>query len=146
MSTFNDALFEAAKKGYEDDVVELIKSKMDLNIIDNLKNTPLHYAAGTGHAGCVKLLAESGRTKLDLQNTLGETALHKAAVGTSERHAEACRSLVGARASLDVRNKEKKTPLQICLNSARDFLAPSADVEGFDPDAIASNNSEESSD
>jgi len=145
MSSFEDSLFEAAKKGYEDDMIELLKSKVDLNIVDYLKNTPLHYAAGTGHARCVELLVQTGRAKLDLLNNIGETPLHKAAAGSSQKHSDCCRVLVNGGARLDIRNNDGNTPFQICLNSAKDILVPADDVAGFDPDAIAE-DSEESSD
>lgn len=45
------ALVNAAKSGYVDDLQQLVKSAVDINVTDPLGNTPLHYAAGAGHAG-----------------------------------------------------------------------------------------------
>lgn len=46
MSTLTDSLFAASKYGRLDDINDIIKESAELNIRDELGNTPLHYASG----------------------------------------------------------------------------------------------------
>jgi ankyrin repeat protein len=101
MTSYEDAIFAAAKAGSTEDVQELLKTPVNWNTKDSLGNTPLHYAAGTpllspanatkeyfiecgvhpiavtGHAEVVKLLAQSKKADFNAQNAVGETPLHK---------------------------------------------------------------------
>jgi ankyrin repeat protein len=47
MTSYEDAIFAAAKTGSVEDIQELLKTNVNWNTKDSLGNTPVHYAAGT---------------------------------------------------------------------------------------------------
>lgn len=49
MSTLKDSLFAASKYGRLDDIKDIIQESADLNMVDELGNTPLHYAASMAY-------------------------------------------------------------------------------------------------
>jgi len=148
MTSLEDGLFEAAKKGYADDFQALFKAKqLNFNVTDIVHNTPLHYAAGAGHVDCVKLLLTVPSIKINIQNNVGDTPLHRAAAGRTEAHAESATVLVAAKADVTVKNKAKQTAYDICLNAAKGVLLPGGgDVAGFDPEALGISDSEDEDD
>lgn len=93
MSTYDDALFSACKYGRLIDIQDLLKDKnTKWNIVDELGNTPLHYAAssqffkknhklipilGAGHNQIVKAMIMSNKVNPNIQNGHGDTPLHK---------------------------------------------------------------------
>jgi len=148
MASFDDTLFEAAKKGYVDDMKELVKAKGNFNIHDSLHNTPLHYAAGFGHAECVRLLLTAPGIKATLQNNVGDTALHKAAVGRTEGHGDAATLLAATvPALLTVKNSHGEIAHAICLNGAKgSLIAGGGSVAGFNPDELDLTDSDDKDD
>lgn len=75
----------------------------------------MHRAASKGNLGVVKLLLEySDKLKLNIRDTYGNTPLHLAC---EEDRQEEAKLLVQNGASLDTKNKEEKTPLDLCTPS-----------------------------
>ena len=64
-------------------------------------STPLHYAAGKGHADVITALLTAG-ADLHAESNKGDTPLHKAA---GSGHAEAITALLAAGADPNVANK-----------------------------------------
>lgn len=83
-----------------------------INVVDNRGATPLHRAASKGNIEIVKLLLSyRGDLKIDATDFYGNTPLHLAC--EEDRQEEAI-LLVKGGAKLDVTNKERKTPLDLC--------------------------------
>lgn len=72
----------AAQMGYKQLTVHLLEwgtSSRDVNIRDNLLNTPLHYAAQKGHVEVVRTLLAQPGLDINAENFQKETPLHMAA-------------------------------------------------------------------
>jgi ankyrin repeat protein len=60
---------------------ELIEGEnQDVNAKDATNNTPLHWAAGAGHLEAVQYLLSRPDIKLNEQNLLGDTPLHRVVI------------------------------------------------------------------
>jgi ankyrin repeat protein len=60
-------VIEAAKRGYDEQVEELLQSGHNANETDSMNNTALHWASGGGHADTVAILIAS-KANVDAQN------------------------------------------------------------------------------
>ncbi|KAL6046304.1 Osteoclast-stimulating factor 1 [Balamuthia mandrillaris] len=115
-TSLNDALFQAAKAGYADDLAELSKTAVDVNQQDAaLGNTALHYASAGGHLDAVKTLLAHPKIQVNATNKLGDTPLHKAVWKGSE---EVVKALLAAGADVNILNKEEKRPVSLAKNSS----------------------------
>jgi len=74
MSSLNEDLLNAAKRGHLEEVRRLLDKGVDVNARDDWWKTPLHYAADGGHLSVVKLLVEKG-ADVDAKNKEGKTPL-----------------------------------------------------------------------
>lgn len=100
------AMVWAAENGHGDIVSYLISLGADPNICDSENNTVLHWACLAGKIESIYPLA--GNTDSNIQNLLGDTALHIAA-----RHSKTkiCMILMGHGADLNIKNAANETPL-----------------------------------
>jgi 26S proteasome non-ATPase regulatory subunit 10 len=105
------ALLYCASKGREELCSLLISRGADPNKQDVHGATPLHRAAGPGHAGVVRILLAADRTVTDCQDRYGNTALHAAC---EEERAEVAQLLISHGANRELQNGEEKTPLELC--------------------------------
>ena len=125
-----EALFNSARKGVEDDLEELLFSgqyKIDLNKASSDNgNTALHLAAQADHTKCVFLLLKAG-ANVDSRNKLLETPLHRAAVRGALRTAKL---LVHKGADLSALNKDKETPRQVANKAElKEILTPGVEIK-----------------
>lgn len=88
-----DVLLASVQRGYIEDVRVMFKDQYML-VQDEMGNTLLHIAAGSGHAEVVQfLLAQKGSNKaLQMKNHIGDTPLHRAAF---RGHVAVCKVLIG---------------------------------------------------
>ncbi|CAH0723418.1 unnamed protein product, partial [Brenthis ino] len=113
------SLHYACSKGHKEISKLLIESDADVSNVDVLGATPLHRAASLGRTDIVEILLKSPNLKLDLCDSMGCTALYL----SCEEDREAVASmLVKAGASVHVKNKEGKTPLDVCSTKLKNIL------------------------
>jgi ankyrin repeat protein len=85
-------LHVAADRGALEIVEELVEHKAKVNVQDHYGQTPLVYAAFSGHWNVVAFLIEH-HAKLNHQTKFGQTALMKVQLQRAERTARACSCL-----------------------------------------------------
>lgn len=106
-------LFMGAKRGCSGDITTAITAQgVDPNVRDELGNTPLHYAAGSGHAEAAEELLRLG-ADVAARNNVGDTPLHKAA---SRGNAPIAKILVAGGAPIEAQNNLGQTPKDIATN------------------------------
>jgi len=107
-------LHEAAKRGQLEFMRECIMQRVPLNGIDKSGSSALYWAAYGGHEDCVReILKHGNKVQIDIQNKLGETALHAACW---KGQAIVARLLISAGASQAIKNKESKLPRELARN------------------------------
>lgn len=93
----------------------LLDHGADPNKRDNIGDGPLHRAASMEHHECLRILLTHSKSKeiilIDSQNNQGNTALHLACECND---ATGAFMLIDHGASIELTNKEKKTPTEVC--------------------------------
>lgn len=121
-------LFMGAKRGCVEDITTAVtKHGVDVNEHDELGNTPLHYAAGSGHTEAVEELLRLGGN-VTATNGVGDTPLHKAAF---RGNVAIVKALVAAGAPVDAQNSLGQTPKELAENHPEvvDELVPPTDED-----------------
>nr|CCE46073.1 osteoclast-stimulating factor [Sycon raphanus] len=111
--TIDNPMHEAAKRSNLPFVKECIDNSVSVNGLDKAGSTPLHWAAQCGAEDIVSLLLSQPSIQIDVQNKLGDTAIHAAAW---KGHAGVLKILVDRGAKKTLKNKENKTPLMLARN------------------------------
>lgn len=93
----------------------LLASKADVNVRSQERQTPLHFAADSGHTNAVRLLIER-KADLNAQRWDLKTPLHLAA---SNGHLEVVRLLVDNGALINAKDRYKNTPLMCAVVAKR---------------------------
>ncbi|KAJ6250107.1 hypothetical protein M0813_16369 [Anaeramoeba flamelloides] len=117
LTTQNDKmslLMLAAKYGFSQLVVLLIKSGCGVNFQSFDGTTALHIAAENGHNKCCKLLIENGANVHSL-NVRYHTPLHLA---TKKQHLTTVKLLIQYGSDLNSRDRNLETPLHISVRSS----------------------------
>ncbi|KAB0799494.1 hypothetical protein PPYR_07374 [Photinus pyralis] len=107
----HSALQYACSKGWLEVAKLLLENKADVNIADLRGATPLHRAASKGNLEIVKLLVECSSLQIDSRDYYGNSALHLAC---EEDRVDEAKLLVQKGADINLTNKERQTPLQLC--------------------------------
>ncbi|KAK9891567.1 hypothetical protein WA026_015527 [Henosepilachna vigintioctopunctata] len=116
----HSALQYAASKGWLEICEKLLEYGADINIADNRSATPLHRAASKGNTAIIKcFLKYNNKLNVDSRDSYGNTPLHLAC---EEDRQEEAKLLVQNGASLEMRNAEKKTPLDLCSRALYKLL------------------------
>jgi ankyrin repeat protein len=114
-------IIEAAKRGNEDQIQELLRLRHPVNKKDSLNNTPMHWASAGGHAESVKILV-SHKGDVNAINKNGDAPLHKAAW---KNHQSVVYYLLSQGADRDIVNVDGKKPLDLCRSDeVRKLLVP----------------------
>ena len=137
------AMHEAAKRGNNGFITELISAGVSPNGLDKAGNTPLHWACRGGHVEIVSLLLKRKAT-FNSQNKTGDTPLHLASWGrhfiiTQGGHDKVVQALLNEPAlNTSLRNKQGKCALDISTSAAVGALLATtgnaADLAGSDED------------
>ena len=120
-------LLLASRSGKTEIVEELLKVKIDptthlqivpadINQIDGVGNTALHYASMNGHHETVYVLLATtipSKVDIDIVNFDGSSALHMAAMGGHEKVVEA---LILQGADSLIVNRDGKIPMEVATN------------------------------
>ncbi|XP_076464985.1 osteoclast-stimulating factor 1-like [Babylonia areolata] len=118
-------LHDAAKRGNIDFLKECLSNRVSVNGLDKAGSTPLHWASHGGHVNCMQILLADTKCEVNVQNKLGDTALHSA---SWKNHAAAVKMLLEKGARVDVRNNEKKLPVDLAKDP--DVLAQLREAAG----------------
>ena len=103
---YGETALVLCSKNKRQDTVEILLDhhhpRADLNLIDQDKRTPLHYAAGMGLTSIIKELVHvgRGRVNLDARDENGYTL----ALATIQRHINAVHELLEAGSSVTIRD------------------------------------------
>jgi ankyrin repeat protein len=116
------ALHNACLNNRTECVAFLLEKGADPNVIDEYGETPLFCAMEGGNMKCMRLLVESN-IDINHQNNRGQTILHRAIsfFNDSENIEENFKKsplplFIGFGASLDIQDKEERTPLDLIEN------------------------------
>ena len=104
MSTDEQKWFEAAKSGDEEALKQALESGADVNAVDELKNTALHYAAKQADLNVMHFLIENG-ADLNATNEKLATPLH-----LTEKNIDAIRILLEAGADPNLKDSDWDYP------------------------------------
>lgn len=111
-------------KGRSPVITELLSAGADANASDMAGSTPLHRAAGPGHLDALRALLAHPATTVDPVDRYGATPLHRAC---EEGRVEAAVVLLGHGANVEKKDREGRTPLDVCLNTGvRNAVASAA--------------------
>ena len=100
----HEAWFSAAKSGNEKSLKAALESGNDINAVDELKNTALHYAAKQADLSAMSLLIEHG-ADLNAVNDRLSTPLH-----LTEKNVDTIRILLEAGADPNLKDSDWDYP------------------------------------
>ncbi|VDN53222.1 unnamed protein product [Dracunculus medinensis] len=106
-------LHDAAKRGNIEFVKECIKNSVSVNSLDKSGSTALYWASHGGHTNIVEMLVTVPNICISAQNKLGDTALHAAAW---KGYADCVRLLLNNGASTNLKNNDRKRPIDVARN------------------------------
>lgn len=114
ISPFHDA----CKRGNLELLDECLLNQVPVNSIDLAGNTGIHWACRGGHHDCLgRLLQLGNQVKVDLENRLGDTPLHLAALKGSKACIELIKNFPNANIELIRKtNKEGKTAYDLATD------------------------------
>lgn len=121
----HSALQYAASKGWKQVLEMLIQNGANINIMDKRKATPLHRAASKGDSSIVSLLLKEEELNVNISDAYGNTPLHLAC---EESNTPVAKLLMQHGASIDVKNKEEKTPFDLLTPEMRRILQNSREL------------------
>lgn len=113
-----DSLLYAAQEGEVDEVLALLKSRVNVNCLSKIDNTPLSMACAGGHLEVVKILLDY-RANVNIANCSGVTPLYRA---SSQGYKEIIRELLKVK-NINVNISDNEGITALFCASAQDNLA-----------------------
>lgn len=122
------AVRNAARNGDAAAIEALIVegTPIDINEVDSLGRTPLHYPAMDGYLAVVMTLVENGGA-MDVQDNRGQTPLHMAA---AFGNIDILEVLCAQGANLDIKNRHGCTPIQFAAEEDQFEAVKVLNMEG----------------
>lgn len=116
----------ACSKGFKDIVEYLLAHGADINIQDNRGDTSIHRLASLGRTEILSmLLAHCVKPDLGIQNAEGNTALH---IACEDDESACALLLIEHKANVNIENKRKQTPLDLCKPGLRRAISDKVNV------------------
>ena len=88
-------------------MTQLLAARARVDVVDNVKRTPLHWAAHNGHYECAEELIRHG-AKVNVADRHGSSPLHLAA---RQLHHKVVKLLIDNRADVNAADNDKRSPL-----------------------------------
>ena len=109
--------------------------QVDVNAVDHMNNSALHYAASKGDKEIIKAFAE--RKDVDLNAFAGNHNVTALQIAAKNGFDEAVQALIDANASVDICNSDKHTALHVAVffgkeNVVKVLLRAGADIDKRD--------------
>lgn len=128
----NTLLHSAAMGNKKQAALALIEMKANVNANPTVSGgtplycsigTPLHVAAGHGHTEIIDILIKA-EAKVNLQDAMGDTPLHKAVYGSYDGSRKATvEALLQAGADTTIKNKKGLTPAVVAIHWSEPEIA-----------------------
>jgi ankyrin repeat protein len=116
----------------------LLGNGMDVNVLDNHHETPLHLASSYGALEIVEILLEND-ANINAENVHGQTPLHLVSQRSDfqSENADVTRLFLGLGVNVDIRDKNRATPLHLaslhgCHDISLALLDHGADINAED--------------
>lgn len=106
-------IVDAGRRGNFELLDECLVAGVSVNALDKSGCSALHGVAQGGHVQCLMRLLKEPKLAINLQNKLGDTPLHCAAV---RGHSEVVRVLLDHGAQQDITNRDNQTPRSLAKN------------------------------
>ena len=108
-----------SRDGDMDGLIRSIADGDDVNRIDSIGDTPLHYASANGHIDIVNVLLAAG-AEVDKTNNAGKTPLFRA---SDNGQFDVVKILIRAKADVCIQNNKGKSPVDVGkTKEIRDFI------------------------
>jgi ankyrin repeat protein len=114
INLFAGPLHEAAEKGDNAKLLELLNGEADINEGDKNQDTPLHWAAFNGHIDAVRTLLRRN-AEVNRANINGWIPLHAAAING---HSDIVALLLAHHADANAEDANGDTPLRLAVESS----------------------------
>ena len=119
MQILKDSFFITLTEGEYEEITDFLDNGVDVNIKDELGNSPLHYASRRGMISLMSRLIDSG-CDVDAVNEDGDTPLHECSSFTSEEGGKCLRFLLESMASVTIQNLQGNVIL--CVMKKNDCI------------------------
>jgi len=129
------ALHLAAKRNQPSVLTRLLMANANPTIRDYFGFAPIHWAAYGGNTASLEVLCntmETANTHIDIENDVGQTALHLAA---NQGHLKSVQVLINAQADIEAKDNEGKTPLFMAAKSKSPPIVVELIMAGANPNA-----------
>ena len=126
--------------GYLDIVRLLLDYGANVNVHDNDRNTPLHFAVSGGCLEIARMLLER-KADVDILNNKGLTPLHRASKGWHDGYPDIVRLLLDYGANANAHDDDRNTPLHFAaskchLEVTRMLLERKADIDSLNSNGL----------
>ncbi|PWU11975.1 MAG: hypothetical protein C5B47_00055 [Verrucomicrobia bacterium] len=139
-STGYERLYHSAIWGRLPTIQFLVSHGFDINKVDAVGYTALHYAIDSRREAVVRFLLDQESIDVNVQDKSGNTCLHLAVWGKLD---SVIPLLLARGADPNIRNYEGKTPLDIAATTDRRLLSLFPGKEGYTPDSAGAEGAED---